>query len=232
MPDRNSFDKRELNAIERDRMARRQQLRRKSMITNALVVAVVLVVVVGIIVAIVAFAGRKKPATKASETTVITETIASDADKDKGSDAAKALIATEAGSASSQPASTLPSAEQNNDDNDNDSSAQTSSQSASSSADAGTGSTGGSGSASTQGGALHYTASGYTSEGWDYTYNYDPSYVTVSCSYSNGQYDFAIQGVSEGTTTLTLYYNVDDATQAQETMTVYVDSNLNVTQVG
>ena len=75
------------NAIERDRMERRRQLRRKSMITNILVVAVIAAVVIGIIIAIVALTGKNKQENNTAEPTAVTATIASETQKPKATTA-------------------------------------------------------------------------------------------------------------------------------------------------
>ena len=72
-------DRREMNAIQRDRMERRRELRRKSMITNAFVIGVIAIAVIGIVVGVIALTGKNKPETKASEPTAVTATIASGA---------------------------------------------------------------------------------------------------------------------------------------------------------
>ncbi len=222
MSDRYNRDNHEMNAIERDRMERRRQLKRKSMITNGIVIAVIAAVIIGIIVAIVAFAsGKKKSDKKADETTAVTATIAS-----------SSAVATQAPKATINPDATQPqyepyATEAYTQETQAPLSTEGSSSQASSHNDYS--SVVGSG-----GSDLHYRDYGRTSGGCDYTFNYDPAYVNVYCNYdyTTGIYDFNITGVSEGTTTLTLYYNIDDETQQAVPMTVYVDSNLNVTQVG
>ena len=237
MNDRNYNDRHEPNAIERDRMARRQQTRRKSMLTNVLVIAVVVAIVVGIIIAIVAFAGQKKSDTKASETTAITETIASENADIGVKTTPKSQNATQpASSAPGAAAATLPSAEDSFDEQNNSgaSSSQAYDDTSSSSADTSYDDSASSGSASIQGNSLHYTASGQTSYGYDWTYSGGGGIVSVACNYSfdSHQYDFVLTGVSPGTTSVTLYYNTADGVQVPVNMTVNVDNDLNVTQVG
>ena len=220
---------RQPNAIERDRMERRRQVRRKSIITNVIVVAIVLAVIIGIIIAIVALVGgNKKPAEETAAPTAVTATIAPAATQTQ--QATTAAGSQQATLYNSQSGLQSASSQEYNQDGQNDYSSPTQADESSN----GSSSEVSSGSGYSDGSALHYTANGSTTRGWDYTYNYDPSYVTVSCDYNtaNNQYDFSIQGVSEGTTTLTLYYNLDDNTIVPVTMTIYVDSDLNVTQIG
>lgn len=80
---------------------------------------------------------------------------------------------------------------------------------------------------------LHYTASGGTSYGYDWTYTGGAGIVNVNCSYdfNAGQYDFVITGVSAGTADIVLFYNSDDDEQIRVPMRVKVDSDLNVSTV-
>ena len=81
---------------------------------------------------------------------------------------------------------------------------------------------------------FEYECHGATSYGYDWTYSGGGGIVSVSCNYNldTHQYDFVITGLSEGTTSLTLYYNTADGVQQPVNMTVSVDSNLNVSQIG
>ncbi|MBQ3329703.1 MAG: hypothetical protein IJG87_00825 [Ruminococcus sp.] len=214
------------NAIERDRMERRRQLKRKSMITNILVIAVVAAVVIGIIIAIVALTGKNKKDDQNTEPTAVTATIASETQKPKATAAQQPTLARADGqndAVTSQDDDVYGAAE-NSDDNSSSSSQTVSSSSASSDAS--------SGAAMSTGNSIHYTASGSTSYGYDWTYSGGGGIVDVSCNYDfdTHQYDFVITGLSEGTTNLTLYYNTADGVQQPVNMTVSVDSNLNVSQ--
>ncbi|MBQ3266165.1 MAG: hypothetical protein IJH07_10360 [Ruminococcus sp.] len=220
-------DRREMNAIQRDRIERRRELRRKSMITNAFVIGVIAVAVIGIIIAVVAMSGKNKPETKAAEPTAVTATIASGTQNTKETTAktnpTQAYVSSQYDySASSQ------------DDNpysydDSTSSSQNSSQTSSSSAS----SAAEPGSIDDSGNSIHYTATGQTSYGYDWTYEGGGGIVDVSCNYNfdTNQYDFVITGLSEGTTSLTLYYNTDDGVQQPVTLNLSVDGNLNVSQI-
>ena len=81
---------------------------------------------------------------------------------------------------------------------------------------------------------MHYNAYGQTSYGYDWTYSGGGGIVSIYCTYDfdTKMYDFTITGVSPGTTNVTLYYNTDDGVQQPVNMTVSVDDNLNVTQIG
>lgn len=234
MPNNDFHDDYEPNAIERDRMERREQTKRKGRITSILVIVIAAVVIIGIIIAVVALVGKnKKPAD--TEPTTVTATIASETQV-KESTAATTPKSTQPARdpalnniSSSQDANsqqaTLPASSSSS------GSADASSQSSSSSASSSASSAGGSYSS---GNALHYTATGQTSYGYDWTYSGGGGIVNVSCNYdfNSKQYDFNITGVAPGTASLTLYYNTADGVQQPVNMTVQVDSNLNVTQIG
>lgn len=212
------------NAIERDRMERRRQLKRKSMITNIVVVAVVAAVVIGIIIAIVALTGKNKKNDQNTEPTAVTATIASETQKPKATTAPQPTVARSDDQnyvASSQDENTYSNPEEAT---TAAADPQTSSSAASSDP----------GAAMSTGNSIHYTANGSTSYGYDWTYSGGSGIVSVSCNYNfdTHQYDFVITGLSEGTTSLTLYYNTADGVQQPVNMTVSVDSNLNVSQIG
>lgn len=230
MPNRDYYDDHEPNAIERDRMERREQTKRKSRISSILVIVIAAAVIIGIIVAIVALVGKnKKPAD--TEPTAVTATIVSETQTSETTGAAApqstqpardpALnnIASSQGENAQQ--ATLPSSSSSSVSSD------TSSQTSSSAPTAEPG-------AYSSGNVLHYTATGQTSYGYDWTYSGGGGIVSVGCNYdfNTKQYDFNITGVAPGTTTLTLYYNTADGVQQPVNMTVQVDSNLNVTQIG
>ena len=224
MSDRNYNDRNRPNAIERDRMERRRQVRRKSMISNALVIGVIAVVVIGIFVAVIAMTGKnKQPAT--ADPTTVTATIAADSQTKE----TKAQPTQDSGLTVSQADSQDDdnNNDNNNDDNDNEPTIAPTPTEGSSSASSGSASGGGSN-------VMHYTASGQTSYGYDWTYEGGSGIVSIDCGYdfNSHTYDFTITGVSEGVATITLYYNTDDGVQQPVNMTVNVDSNLNVTQIG
>ena len=229
MANKDYYDDHEPNAIERDRMERREQTRRKSRISSILVIVIAAAVIIGIIVAVVALVGKnKKPAD--TEPTTVTATIASE------TRASETTTAT-------TPQSTQPARDPalNNIASSNNADAQqatlpdTSSSSASSDASSQTASSSAAeGNSHSSGNVLHYTATGQTSYGYDWTYSGGGGIVSVSCNYdfNTKQYDFNITGVAPGTASLTLYYNTADGVQQPVNMTVQVDSNLNVTQIG
>ena len=234
MPNNDFHDDYEPNAIERDRMERREQTKRKGRITSILVIVIAAVVIIGIIIAVVALVGKnKKPAD--TTPTAVTATIASETQAAKETTNATTPQSTQPArdpalnNISSQgdnaQQATLPASSSSS------GSADASSQSSSSSASSSASSAGGSYSS---GNALHYTASGQTSYGYDWTYSGGGGIVNVSCNYdfNSKQYDFNITGVAPGTASLTLYYNTADGVQQPVNMTVQVDSNLNVTQIG
>lgn len=230
MPNNDFHDDYEPNAIERDRMERREQTKRKGRITSILVIVIAAVVIIGIIIAVVALVGKnKKPAD--TTPTAVTATIASETQAAKETTNATAPQST-------QPARDPALNNISSSQGDNAQQATQPSSSSSGSADASSQTS--SSSASSDGGsyssgnALHYTASGQTSYGYDWTYSGGGGIVNVSCNYdfNTKQYDFNITGVAPGTASLTLYYNTADGVQQPVNMTVQVDSNLNVTQIG
>ena len=235
MPNKDFYDEREPNAIERDRMERRNQTKRKSRITSILVVAIGLAAVIGIIVAVVSLVGNKKGADDA-DPTVVTATIASDADADKEttSSAKETTSSAPKSTQAKDPALNNLSSSKSNDQQQETASDSSSSSDASSQSSSSASSEASSGSSYGSGNTLHYTATGQTSYGYDWTYSGGGGIVSVNCGYDfdNHQYDFSITGVSPGTTSLTLYYNTADGVQQPVNMTVQVDSNLNVTQIG
>lgn len=212
-------DREELNAIQRDRLERRRSIRRKSMITNITIGIVALAVVAGIIVAVVAMTGNSKKDDQ--EPTTVTATIASETQKPQ-----ETKTQATQGSQQSQNA-TQPAVIQY--ETQSQWQPETTADSYQQEATAAPGGTSGGGSST-----LHYYAFGKTSYGYDWTYSGGGGVVSVACDYSfdNNRYDFVLTGVSEGTATITLYYNTDDGVQVPVPMTVYVDSNLNVTQIG
>ena len=229
MPNNDFREDYEPNAIERDRMERREQTKRKSRMSSILVIVIAAAVIIGIIVAIVALVGKnKKPAD--TEPTTVTATIASE------TTAAETTTATTA--QSTQPArdpALNNIASSSNADAQQATLPDTASSSASSDASSQTSSSSASdGGSYNSGNALHYTASGQTSYGYDWTYSGGGGIVSVSCNYdfNTKQYDFNITGVAPGTAPLTLYYNTADGVQQPVNMTVQVDSNLNVTRIG
>jgi len=76
----------------------------------------------------------------------------------------------------------------------------------------------------------HYYANGKTSYGFDWDYSADNSNFTVSCNYNfdKQQYDFTFYGTKAGTSHVTLYYFTADNVKVPVSLTVTVDSNLNV----
>ena len=76
----------------------------------------------------------------------------------------------------------------------------------------------------------HYYANGKTSYGFDWDYSADNSNFTLSCNYNfdKQQYDFSFYGTKAGTSHVTLYYFTADNVKAPVSLTVNVDSSLNV----
>ncbi len=76
----------------------------------------------------------------------------------------------------------------------------------------------------------HYYANGKTSYGFDWDYSADNSNFTLSCNYNfdKQQYDFSFYGTKEGTSHVTLYYFTADNVKVPVSLTVNVDSSLNV----
>lgn len=229
MPNNDFYDDHEPNAIERDRMERREQTKRKSRISGILVIVIAAAVIIGLIVAIVALVGKnKKPAD--TEPTTVTATIASETQAAKETTTATTPQST-------QPARDPALNNISSSQSDNGQQAtlpSSSSSSVSSDASSQTSSGTSEGGSYSSGNTLHYTATGQTSYGYDWTYSGGGGIVNVSCNYdfNSKQYDFNITGVTPGTASLTLYYNTADGVQQPVNMTVQVDSNLNVTRIG
>ena len=228
MPQNNNHNDHEPNAIERDRMERRMLTKRKSLITSALVIVVGLAVIVGMIFAIASLVGKNKKGADDTETVTVTATIAAETEaaNDKETTAATQPKAT---TQAKDPALNNRNSSSKADDQQQDNNASSSDVSSDSSSSAGS-----DGGSYSSGNTLHYSASGQTSYGYDWTYSGGGGIVSVACDYNfnTHQYDFQITGLAPGTAPLTLYYNTADGVQQPVNMTVQVDSNLNVTQIG
>ena len=76
----------------------------------------------------------------------------------------------------------------------------------------------------------HYYANGKTSYGFDWDYSGGGNFL-LRCDYNfdQHQYDFQFYGVTPGTAHVTLYYFTADNVKVPVSLTVNVDSNLNVT---
>lgn len=215
MSKRYDDDFEEMNAIQRDRYERRMRTRRKSLATNILIGVIILAIVAAVVIVAVTMINKNKTSDPADTTASV---AATETATEKPTETRQPSTSAQQQQQQQQQQATInqPATE----------AAQQPSTEQASQADATT--------APVQSaGALHYYTYGSTSEGWDYTYYYDPSVVTVSCNYNTAaqQYDFIITGVSTGTTTLDLTYYVGDNNPKTVTLTVYVDANLNVTQV-
>lgn len=230
MPNNDFHNENEPNAIERDRMERRMQTKRKSRITSILVVVIGLAVIIGVIIAIVSLVGKNKKGADNAEPTAVTATIASETEAAKSQET---TAASEKPSQAKDPAlNNRNSSSQSGDQQETTASSGVSSDASSQSSSGA--SSEANGSVSGSGNTLHYTATGQTSYGYDWTYSGGGGIVDIKCDYnfSSYQYDFQITGLAPGTASLTLYYNTADGVQQPVNMTVQVDSNLNVTQIG
>ena len=216
---RRDFDEEKMNPIQRDRYERRMATRRKSMVTNIVVGVVILAVIIAIIVVAVNLLNKPKSGnTDPTDAAATTATIAQP---------------TETSAAATQPTQAAQQQDNNQNTYQQETQAQVQystdvqipTQSQYTTAPA---------APVSQAGVLHYSATGQTSYGYDWTYSGGGGIVSVTCNYdfNTKQYDFAITGVSEGTASLTLYYNIADGVSVPVPMTVSVDSNLNVTQIG
>ena len=80
---------------------------------------------------------------------------------------------------------------------------------------------------------LHVFATGKTSYGYDWRYEGGAGLVDLSCDYTfaSNSYDFSLIGKAPGTSSMTIYYNTADKTQASVTVNFVVDKNLNVTKI-
>ena len=216
---RRDFDEEKMNPIQRDRYERRMATRRKSMVTNIVVGVVILAVIIAIIVVAVNLLNKPKSGnTDPTDAAATTATIAQP---------------TETSVAATQPTQAAQQQDNNQNTYQQETQAQVQystdvqipTQSQYTTAPA---------APVSQAGVLHYSATGQTSYGYDWTYSGGGGIVSVTCNYdfNTKQYDFSITGVSEGTASLTLYYNTADGVSVPVPMTVSVDSNLNVTQIG
>ena len=79
---------------------------------------------------------------------------------------------------------------------------------------------------------LHVFTTGKTSYGYDWRYQGGAGLVDLGCDYTfaNNTYDFSLIGKAPGKSSMTIYYNTADKTQASVTVNFTVDANLNVTQ--
>lgn len=226
---RNDYDEKDgMNAIQRERMERRAATRRKSAITTAVFAVVAVAVIAGIIIAITALVGGGKK-NDDQEPTTVTATIATEAPKtETAKPTENAQTATQSSGQQATQAQQDP-ALQNNGQPSTDAPVQSQTDAPITTSTPESGGTSGSG-----GNVMHYYAYGQTSYGYDWTYSGGGGVVAIDCGYNfdNDQYDFTITGVSPGTTSIVLYYNTDDGVQQPVYMTVNVDDNLNVTQIG
>ena len=231
MPNNDFHEDHEPNAIERDRMERREQTKRKSRISSILVIVIGVAVIIGMIIAIASLVGKNKKSGD-TEPSTVTATIVSVSQETQGSTEATAPKSTQP--ARDPALNNIASSQDNNAQQSTLPSSASSSASSDVSSDASSSSAASAGGSYSSGNSLHYTASGQTSYGYDWTYSGGGGIVNVGCNYdfNTKQYDFNITGVAPGTTALTLYYNTADGVQQPVNMTVQVDSNLNVTQIG
>lgn len=231
------MDKKDMNAIERDRYDRRMATRRKGMFTNIIVIGVIVAVVIAIIV--VAVSMGKKDKTADTDPTV-TATVSSDATQASTQQSTQGSSNTPTQSAQGgQSQSETQAGIQYSTD------VQTPTQSS------GQQSTEQSGGSSVEeingeqvyidkkhtapensGSAGYYTAYGSSPEGgFNWNYDADNGNFTVACNYNfdQHQYGFAFYGVSPGTANVTLYYYDTAGNWTPVNLTVNVDNNLNVT---
>lgn len=81
--------------------------------------------------------------------------------------------------------------------------------------------------------AVHVTASGQTSYGFNWTCSCDNQNYVISCNYnfSKHQYDFVIFGKEPGVSNITILYNTSDNTRQPEKVRLSVDNQLNATRL-
>ena len=217
---RRDFDDEKMNPIQRDRYERRMATRRKSMVTNIVVGVVILAVIIAIIVVAVNLLNKPKSGnTDPTDAAATTATVAQPTE----TSAAATQQPTQAAQQQDNNQNTYQQETQAQVQYSTDVQIPTQSQYTTAPA-----------APVSQAGVLHYSATGQTSYGYDWTYSGGGGIVSVTCNYdfNTKQYDFSITGVSEGTASLTLYYNTADGVSVPVPMTVSVDSNLNVTQIG
>lgn len=232
-PNRNE----EMNAIQRDRMERRKNTRRKSMISTTVFIVAVVAVLGLLIFGAVKLLGSNKDNNNnavAADTTV-NATIAS----------GTVPAATQAqGVPSTQPSATSPTGQPVNPTSPSQYSAdpawQTPTESGS---DTQTPAATENGSYINDdnvyidrkhpapegtGNSVQLPISGQVDGDFYWTYDADNGNCSVACDYdfANQQYIFHIYGASPGTTNLTLYYSDNGSTQSQN-VTISVDDNLN-----
>ncbi len=233
------FERDEMNAIQRERMERRRNTHRKSLVTTIVFASVGVLVLGGIIFGAAKLIGGNNK-DKNTAPTSVTATISTEAKTPTTPAQSGSTAATQSNERQAQQGQQATQAPQAfSTDAPIGQSATTASGDPYNTGDPalngnGDSQTGNSGSAVEGGNVLHYYANGQTSYGYDWTYSGGGGIVSIYCTYDfdSKQYDFTVTGVSEGTTSFTLYYNTADGVQVPVPMTVSVDSNLNVTQIG
>ena len=235
-PNRNG----EMNAIQRDRMERRKNTRRKSMISTTVFVVAAVAVLGLLIFGAVKLLGSNKdnnntvavnttvdatiasgtvpaatqaqgiPATQPSATTPAGQTVTPTSPSQYAADPAW-QTPTEAGSDTQTPAATENGSYINDENVYIDQKHP---------APEGTGN------------SVQLPISGHVDGDFYWTYDADNGNCSVSCDYdfANQQYIFHIYGASPGTTNLTLYYS-DNGSTLSTNVTISVDDNLNATQI-
>ena len=230
------MDKKDMNAIERDRYDRRMATRRKGMFTNIIVIGVIVAVVIAIIVVAVSMGNKNKTAdTEPTVTATVSQTTAQ-ASTQQPSQGSSSAPTQSAQGGSGQPQTQAGVQYSTDSLTPTQSSAQQpSEQSGGSSVEEINGeqvyidkkhtapeNTGSSG---------YYTAYGSSPEGgFNWNYDADNGNFTVACNYNfdQHQYGFTFYGVSPGTANVTLYYYDTAGNWTPVNLTVNVDDNLNV----
>ena len=231
-----SYDNDNMNAIQRERMERRRNTRRKSMLTTGVFVGAGVLLLAGIITAAVLALGGKDNNPTVAPTTV-TATIASEAKSTGATTATQGatqssqqtgqnatlppqalstdapVVQTSTEAANQTPASTSENDSYINDDNvyiDRNHPAP-----------------------QNTGSSIDYSVYGAVSGNFYWNYSADNGNCTVACDYdfTNQMYIFHIYGASPGTCNLSLYYS-DNGVTNTASMALSIDSNLNVTQIG
>ena len=213
------MNRKDYSPREIERIERRKRNHQKYIVGNIIVGAVIIAVIVAVVIIVVSLVNKDKAPQQSAVTAAVTEQAT----------AAPAPTQSAKGSNQNKQQATTPQSTQGNNDNDDDDDDDDDQQNPTQTSPTGTSSA----SASSDGSILHYYATGKTTGGYNWDYS-GGSIVSINCTYnfSNQQYDFTIKGLAPGTDSFTLYYMASDDNKVAVPMTVSVDSNLNVTQIG
>lgn len=231
---RNDYNDREdMNAIQRDRLERRRNLRRKSMMTTIVFGVVIVAVIAAIIIAVIALTGGKKDETAPTEPTAVTATIAATQQQATQAPAQPATTAQQ-GSAQTSSQTFIDPALQNANTQEratdaDDSSASSSQENGSYINDDNVYIDRKHQAPENTGSSADFLFNGAVDGDFYWNYDADNGNFVVSCDYdyNNQQYIFHFYGSEPGTSHVTLYAS-DNGVTVPIDLTVVVDSALNV----